>query len=323
MKPYVACLGAINLDLLYEVDGIEAILAALGSGLTPGGRAILSPEEEAKLTDLLARGGRLISRFGGGRAAQTAYALSRLEVPAVLLGRVGADEDGAFLQESLVGVHLDHVVRKGVSGRTYLLVDPKGERTVLTAPNTNDRLREEDLPLEVVAGSAFFHVSSFAGDGPLEAQRRLLLRLAGSLRVCFDPGELYARRGREALTDILDQTETLLVTEREWEQLGGDLNRHPDWGPPVILVKRDERGSRMLTPVRYLDFPPYVLDRREDALGAGDVFAAGYIAGLFQGLNLPQAVRLGISLAAYALEGPDRLRYPDRALMEAVVASLR
>jgi ribokinase len=323
MKGQVVCLGAVNLDLLYAVDNIEEFLAAWGSGLVRGGEEAISPEEEQRLNALLPRFARPTGRSGGGQAATTAYTLSRLEVPVVLVGRVGADADGAFLRESLAGVSLDHLVVQGESGRAYILVDPEGERTILVAPNTNDRLGEEDIPLEVVAGSSFLHVTSFAGDGPLEAQRRLLQRLSDSLRVCFDPGELYTRRGREALADILDHTETLLVTEKEWEILGGDPKRHPNWGPPVILVKRGALGSRMITPVRYLDFPPYILDRLEDTLGAGDVFAAGYIAGLFQGLNLPQAVRLASSLAAYSLGGAGRMRYPDRKLMEAVVSSLR
>jgi ribokinase len=324
MKRHIVCLGAVNLDLLYEVADIEGFLAAWGTGLTRGGEEALSPEEEQRLQAILPRFARASGRSGGGQAANAAYALARLEVPVVLLGRVGADDDGAYVKESLAGVNLDHLVTQGESGRDYILRDPEGERTILAAPNTNDQLKEEDIPLEVVAGSAFVHVTSFAGDGPLATQRRILQRLAGSLRVCFDPGELYARRGREALTDLLDQTETLLVTEKEWELLGGALRGHPDWAPPVVLVKRGVKGSRMLTPVRhYLDFPPYVPERPVDTLGAGDVFAAGYIAGLFQGLNLPQAVRLAGALAAFALRGPKRERYPDRKVMEAVVSSLR
>ncbi len=322
MKP-VVCLGAVNLELRYEVEDIGAFLTAWGTGLTRGGEETVSPEEEWRLAGLLDRLAVFRERDGGGQAGTTAITLARLEVPVVLLGRVGADEEGAFLRESLGGVNLEHLVSEGKSGRDYILTDPEGGRTVLAAPHTNDHLREADIPLEVVAGSAFIHVTSYAGGGPLAVQRRLVQRLAGSLRVCFDPGELYARRGREALADILDHTETLLVTEREWGLLGGDLRRHPDWGPPVVLVKRGVQGSRMLTPVRYLDFPPYMLHSREDARKAGDVFAAGYIAGLYQGLNLPQAVRLGSALAAYSLGGPGEWRYPDRRLMDAVVASLR
>ncbi len=323
MRHYVVCLGAVNLDLLYEVDDLEGFLAAWGTDLSRGGEDTLSPDEEKRLQDLLPRFAKPTGRSGGGQAANTAYALARLDIPVVLLGRVGADDDGAYLKGSLPGVTLDHLITEGESGRAYILVDPDGERTILVAPHTNDRLTEEDIPLEVVADSAFVHVTSFGGDGPLDAERRLLQRLAGNLRVCFDPGELYARRGRQALTDILDQTETLFVTEKEWELLGGKLRGHIDWAPPVVLVKRGSKGSRLLTPVRYLDFPPYEPERVVDTVGAGDVFAAGYIAGLFQGLNLPQAVRLAGALAAFALGGPGRERYPDRRVMDAVVSSLR
>ncbi len=323
MKRHVVCLGAVNLDLRYEVSDLEGFLAAWGTGLARGGEEALSPEYEKRLQDLLPRFAKPTGRLGGGQAANAAYALARLDVPVILLGRVGADDDGAFLKESLAGVNLDHLVTEGESGRAYILVDPGKERTILVAPHTNDELTENDIPLEVVADSAFVHVTSFVGDGPLNAQRHALQHLAGNLRVCFDPGELYARRGREALGDILEQTETLLVTEKEWELLGGAMRGHINWAPPVVLVKRGAKGSRLLTPVRYLDFPPYEPERVVDTVGAGDVFAAGYIAGLFQGLNLPQSVRLAGALAAFALGGPGRERYPDRRVMDTVVSSLR
>ena len=323
MTRHVVCLGAVSLDFLYEVEDMEGFLAAWDTGLTRGGEEALSPEEEQRLARLLPRFARARGRSIGAQAANVAYTLARLEVPVILMGRVGNDDHGVYLKESLAGVNLDHLVTQGESGRAYILIDSEGKRTVLVAPNTNDQLQEDGVPLEVVADSAFVHVTSFAGDGPLKAQRRILQRLAGSLRVCFDPGELYACRGREALSDILDQTETLFVTEKEWELLGGTLRGHLDWAPPVVLVKRGVRGSRLLTPVRYLDFPPYIPEGLADSSGAGDVFAAGYIAGLFQGLNLPQAVRLASALAAFALGGPGRERYPDRKVMEAIVSSLR
>jgi sugar/nucleoside kinase (ribokinase family) len=323
MQAQVVCLGPVNLEVLYAVDDLEEFLAAWGSGLVRGGEEVVSVDEEQKLAALLPRYARVTGRAGGGRAAATASALARLEVPVALVGRVGADQDGVFLRESLTGVNLDHLVVQGDSGRAHILVDKEGERTVLSVPKTNDRLGEADIPLEALAGSTFLHVTSCPGDGPFEAQLRLLEQLSGSLRVCCDPGLLYARRGWEALADMLDHTETLLVTDKEWELLGGEPKRHPNWGPPVILVKRGVLGTRMITPVRYLDFSPYVLDPREDTRGAGDVLAAGYIAGLLQGLNLPQAVRLASSLAAHFLGDAGRRRYPDRKLMEAVVASLR
>jgi len=283
----------------------------------------LSPRDEARLRDLLEKLARPAGRFGGGQAANTAYGLARLGVPVALVGRLGADPDGDFLKGSLTGVNLDYLVQAGESGRAYILLDPEGEHTILVAPNTNDDLAEKDLPWQALAQARFLHLTSFAGDGPLELLRQLVLRLHGGPRLTLDPGELYARRGRAALEDLLDNAETLLVTEAEWALLGGEAKRHPDWAPPIVLIKRGPLGVRLLTPVRYLDIPADFQGQPVDTLGAGEVFAAAYIAGLLTGLNLPQAVRLAEHAAAYKLAGAGREGYPDKKIMERIIARLR
>ena len=323
MQPEVFCLGAINVDLTYRVDDIAGFLQNWGTGLTRGGEEALSRADEARLLDLLAKFARPSARFGGGSAANTAYALAKLGFSAALVGRVGADADGAFLRDSLAGVNLDQVVQEGESGRAYILVDPEGERTILVIPNTNDDLQEKDLPWEALSRARFLHLTALVGDGPFELQRQLVLGLHGGPRLTLDPGELYARRGRAALEDWLDHVETLLVTEAEWGLLGGELKRHPDWAPPIVLVKRGPLGVQLITPVRYLDIPADFEGRPVDTLGAGDVFAAGYLAGLLTGLNLPQAVRLAEHAAAYKLGGAGRESYPDRKIMERIIAHLR
>ncbi len=323
MTPEVFCLGAINVDLVYRVDDLAGFLKNWGTGLTRGGEEALSRAAEGRLRDLLGHLARPSGRFGGGQAANTAYGLARLGFSVALVGRLGADEDGAFIKASLTGVNLDYVVQAGESGRAYILVDPEGERTILVAPNTNDEMREEDLPWEDLAQARFLHLTSFVGDGPFELQRQLALRLHGGPRLTLDPGELYAHRGRVALEDLLDNVETLLVTEAEWALLGGEMLRHPDWAPPIVLIKRGHRGARLLTPVRYLDIPSNFEGQPVDTLGAGDVFAAGYLAGLLTGLNLPQAVRLAEHAAAYKLGGAGREGYPDKKIMERIIARLR
>ncbi len=114
-----------------------------------------------------------------------------------------------------------------------------------------------------------------------------------------------------------------MVTEAEWALLGGGLQSHPVWAPPIILIKRGPRGARLLTPVRYLDIPASFEGQPVDTLGAGDVFAAGYLAGLLTGLNLPQAVRLAEYAAAYKLGGAGREGYPDKRVLERIIARLR
>ena len=321
MPVQVICLGAVNLDLRYEVGDLGPFREAW-PGLERGGEAALSLGEEARLRELLNRYGRFSGKWGGGQAANTAYALARLGVKAALMGRVGADEDGTFLREGLEGVSLDYLVEAGISGRAYVLVDPEGERTILVAPNTNEDLGEEDMPPEAPASMQYLHLTSFVGPGPLRLQNQLARRLCGTALISLDPGELYARRGRESLEDLLDYTDILLVTEREWRLLGGDPGYHPYWGPPLILIKQGSQGARMVTPVGIYDFPADTPARLVDTLGAGDVFAAGFLAGRLAGLNLPNAMRLAVRAAAHSLAGAGREHYPDREFLETQLADL-
>jgi ribokinase len=320
----VVCLGAINLDLIYRVDDPAPFLEAW-PGLEAGGEAALDRASEARLQGLLASHARLLGRSGGGQAANTAYALARLGIPAALVGRVGRDADGAFLKDSLTGVNLAHLKEEGESGRAYVLVEAGGERTIFVAPNTNDDLREADIPLEAMLQADFVHFTSFAGEGPLKVQTAAALRLKASRSpaLSLDPGELYARRGREALADLLSCLETLLLTEGEWLRLGGQMECHPEWAPPYVLIKRGALGARLLMAGYYQDFPAAAPAKLADSLGAGDVFAAGYLAGLVLGLKPARAVLLAIKAASCSLAGAGRERYPGREFLKAHLEKLR
>ena len=91
--------------------------------------------------------------------------------------------------------------------------------------------------------------------------------------------------------------ETLLVTEAEWALLGANAGAASRLGPTRGAHQTRPRGARLLTPVRYLDIPAQFEGRPVDAVGVGDVFAAGYLAGLLIGLSLPQAARLAEAAA--------------------------
>ena len=86
------------------------------------------------------------------------------------------------------------MVAQGESGRAYILTDREGERTILVAPNTNDDLKEVDIPWEALAGSPYLHLRAF-GRGPLQVQQRIAGRVPDTVRPSLDPGEWYARLG--------------------------------------------------------------------------------------------------------------------------------
>jgi len=312
MKSAVVCWGAVNVDLIFRVESLAGLPPELGT-VHPGGEYALTEDQEAGLRTWTEQHGVLAGLSGGGQAANTAFALARWGIPTALIGRVGSDRDGDYLLGELSGVDCRHVRRQGASGRAYVMVSAEGERTIFVAPNTNDRLQADDLPRELLQQAPYVHLTSYVGNGPLAVQTAWAARQAPSTRVSLDPGELYARRGREALRALLGQVDTLLLTEAEWELLGGQETEWPDWAPPIVILKRGAAGARLLSPQGRLEAPAEPAAAVADTLGAGDVFAAGWLAGQYHHLPPLSALRLANRMAAASLAGRGRKQYPDAA----------
>jgi sugar/nucleoside kinase (ribokinase family) len=82
-------------------------------------------------------------------------------------------------------------------------------------------------------------------------------------------------------------------------------------GPEILVCKRGERGSRVFT--RKTDFevkavPVEVVDNT----GAGDVYDAGFLAGMFLGQSLEACARFAARVAAKSITAYGRECYPTR-----------
>src|SRR4030043_977649 len=102
--------GALNLDLIFEVDDLRAI-SSDKVRLEPGKELFGSDSEFQSLLGLLNRHGTLKSKSGGGSGANTIVALARMGFSTKFIGKVGRDEEGDFLLENLKPVQKGLVCR--------------------------------------------------------------------------------------------------------------------------------------------------------------------------------------------------------------------
>src|SRR5436853_1332533 len=119
----IVVIGSINLDLVCRVGRIPA----------PGETVL----------------GNDLSQFAGGKGANQAVAAARLGATVHMIGRVGDDDFGSRLLNGLQQhkVNTDHVtVTEGASsGCALILVDKKGENSIVVAAGANTRLRPADI----------------------------------------------------------------------------------------------------------------------------------------------------------------------------------
>jgi sugar/nucleoside kinase (ribokinase family) len=311
-------IGALNLDLLYEVADL-AVLRKEGWPLQAGREHSLSLAEFRQLLQELASEGTLRFRSGGGSAANTIVALARMGLQTGFVGRVGADEEGAFILGEMKGVDLTQVKAGEASGICLVVLDSYRDRALVVQPHANDGLVFEDLNIPYLSKARYLHLSAFVGDGPFAAQQRLMEVLPDRVKVSLDPGELYAQRGKKAILPLIERASILFATEHEicmlmdTKDYKAGCKEIASLGPDTVVCKRGEQGAYLFSRQEEAEFRPQGEIEVVDNTGAGDVYNAGFLAGLLLKRPLTACLALAHDVAAKSLGGYGRQRYPDAA----------
>jgi len=312
MKPIIG-FGALNLDLIFEVEDFK-LISLKGSRLDPGEERFGSEEEFQTLLEQLKRFGILKSKSGGGSAANTIAALSRMGFPTKFFGKVGEDEEGDFLLENLKPVQIDLICRGQRSGVCLVVLDRHQDRFLFVRGNANSTLTTEEINFNALKDLSWVHLTSFIGESPFEAQKVLLNRLDPSVKVSMDPGEIYSKKGLDKIGPLVKRCTLLFLTEKEVglltkQDLRAGVISLMEMGPSVLVCKRGSRGSHIFTEQSDFEVPPVQVEV-VDNTGAGDVYNAGFLAGLFLGRSLEESALFATAVAAKSLTGYGRNCYP-------------
>lgn len=245
----------------------------------------------------------------GGSAANVAAAVAP-QHPVRFIGRVGDDTIGRALVDELASAGVEALVqRSGRTGAIVVLVDAVGERTMITDRGAAAEL--EPIDPHWLAGAEWLHVPLYGFVASVS--RRALADAAAALSavgvpVSLDLSSVATMRelGQDALQQILHRLSPAVVFANVDEgSVAAEFGL--DFGDAICVVKRggdpvlvEFGGDRYEVPVRRVDD---VLD----STGAGDAFAAGYIAAALGGADPRESARAGSELAMGALRRPGAL----------------
>ena len=267
----------------------------------------------------------------GGSGALVAHGAARLGLRTGFVGLVGADRAGDFVLGMLSdgGVDISGVTRAPDvdTAMTVIFVRPDGDRAMLTFPGALSTFGLEHIDTGILEHARHVHAASMFLQPRLMAVLASVLddaRRAGavtSVDTNDDPSGRWTL-DREVLLPVVDY---LLPNEREAVTLAfgpstGDDARAAarslaSFGPRVV-VKCGAAGAFAVDvdqSVQRAELEEPALEL-VDAVGAGDTFDAGFIAGLAEGLDLWGALRLAVAAGAWSIRGvggaegqPDRV----------------
>jgi sugar/nucleoside kinase (ribokinase family) len=249
----------------------------------------------------------------GGNGSNTSFALGTLGVPVRLLGMVGRDERGDSLLAKLdsAGVDTRRVGRSRQPTTTTICVtNSHGDRLFFQRVGASLEAFAEpvDFTPDLCAGMSHYHQANLYSlpnlrHNPAEPMRRA--RQAG-LTVSVDTGWAADGRWMEVLAPVLPFTDLLFVNEdeacmltgsREPATIAATLRRH---GATHIVLKLGGRGSILFHDEGAIHAPAFQVPV-VDTTGAGDCFAAGFLAALHRGKSPAEALRFANAVGAFAV----------------------
>ncbi len=253
------------------------------------------------------------SRPGGSGANQAVW-LGAMGAEVVFAARVGA-ADRAMYENYFRGLNVVPVLSGDAdkpSGVLVTVVDPDGERSFLTDRGANLNLSPDDLPASLLDDIGMVMVSgySFFAPGPRAAVQSLFA--AARLRkipIAVDPASVgfLLEVGADQFLAWTRGADAIFANESEAEALTGltgceaqmrALGDH--YG--TVLIKRGRLGAALggRDGIRLALSAPDVAV--VDSTGAGDAFAAGFIAARLAGEDEAAALARGIEAGARAVQ---------------------
>lgn len=309
--PSIVVVGSLNADLVARVDRFPA------------------PGETVR--------GSRFELFPGGKGANQAYAAARLGGSVALIGQVGDDGYGMWLRTQLQeggvdvrGVHTDAGISTGIA---VITTDRTGENSIVVIAGANGTLTPERLEPSADAIERA-RVLLLQLEIPLETVGAAAARArAGGAHVILDPAPAAPLpHALLALASVVTPNETELAA------LTGDGDVSPplptdyldrlaqrliERGARAVIVKRGERGARLVTPDRTLDVPAPAVDA-VDTTAAGDAFNGALAVALAEGASLDAAIPFACTAASLSVTRPGAVpSMPTREEVEAFAAARR
>jgi len=247
----------------------------------------------------------------GGSAANTCAVAANLGARVAYLGKVAADQLGQVFAHDIrsAGVHFPSVPLTGgaPTARCMILVTPDGQRTMNTFLGACVTLGEGDIDDALVAASSVVYLEGYLFD-PQAAQaafhKAARVAHAAGRQVALSLSDAFCvNRHRSAFRDLVaghvdilfaNETEiTSLYESNTFEEAAEAARRDV----ALAALTRSEAGSLILRGAETVTIaaePTKVVD----TTGAGDAYAAGFLAGLTAGRGLADCGRLGALAAA-------------------------
>ena len=297
-------IGSALVDILTQIPN-EQILKELN--LPKGSMTYVDTDTSVKVGDFLKQYGSTMA--AGGSAANTASGLAKLGVGSGFLSKIGKDEVGCFFEKAMIDTNVKPqlLISDTPSGRVQAIVTPDGERTFATCLGAAAEMSPEDIQPELFVGWDIFYVEGYLVANPSMLNKAMETAKAAGLKIAIDMASYnVVDENRDYFIQLIDRyVDYVFANEKEAFALTGmEPKAALDYIAErcdIAVVKVGAKGAYIKHGQEIATIAPLKANVI-DTTGAGDMWAAGFLAGLVKGENLQKCGMMGAIVAANVIE---------------------
>ena len=298
-------IGSTLVDILSQVPN-EEVLNELN--LPKGSMTYVN------INDAVSIGERLAQQYGsqraaGDSAANTMSGLARLGAKSGFLTMMGNDEMGQFFTNEMTRTGVEMLALKSdtPTGRVIAMVTPDGERTFATCLGASIELSPDNIKPELFDNWDIFYIEGYLVANPDMLRKAISTAKDKGLKIAIDLASYnVVEESRDFLLELVNnyvdivfanEQEALALTGMEPENALHYIAERCD----IAVVKIGAKGAYIQRGNEIVTIPPMKADV-VDTTGAGDMWAAGFLAGLVKGENLQKCGMMGAIVAKNIIE---------------------
>lgn len=319
--------GNAIMDLQVQCD--DAFLEA--NGIEKGIMTLTEPDRQQEILHALSD--HDINYCSGGSAANTIVGIADMGGKSAYAGKTGSDSFGQRYVDEMrdLGIAIEVPASEGASGTCVVLITPDAQRTMLTHLGVSASLCANDISASEIAKAKYLYVEGYLFAGPstkAAAYTAIEMAKEQDVKVALtisDPFLIDICRD-EFQRLIEGPVDLLFCNEAEAKALTGlddpiacaeAIHEHCE----NVALTLGKNGSILMHEGEVIAIEGVDVDAI-DTTGAGDMYAAGVLYGITNGLTWKQAGHLG-SHAAGRIVSQLGARLPQRLTRDEIEALLK
>jgi sugar/nucleoside kinase (ribokinase family) len=255
---------------------------------------------------------RIEETVSGGSVANSIVGLSQLGNKVGFIGKISDDEFGQKYEDGLKSEKVDYFYSKKKealpTGTCLILITPDSERTMCTFLGTAGNINENDVDINVIKNSELIFLEGYLWDDgqPKSAFEKAIQnadKIAMSLSDLFcverhKPHFLDLVNNKLDITFANEQEVMSLINAKNFQDVvtfGRQLKK-------ILVITRGAKGSIAIHNNEVFECESEKNLNIIDLTGAGDLFAAGFLDGFINNLNINESLKKGTEMSSMIIQ---------------------